>query len=177
MEDIMNTPNNKRRKESVNKIEKAFIELLQTKELDYISVSEICKITGLNRSTFYSNFIDIYDLADKVCKHLEEEFLLLYANEIKTKTRSNDFTRLFYHIKENQLFYKTYFKIGNINMDIVGFDTEMAQKHFDMKHIEYHIEFFKNGLNAVLKMWLNNDCRETPEEITDIIKSEYGRKF
>ena len=173
----MNTPNNKRRKDSVSKIEKAFIELLQTKELDHISVSEICKNTGLNRSTFYSNFIDIYDLADKVCKHLEEEFLSLYANEIKTETRSNDFTRLFYHIKENQLFYKTYFKIGNINTNVVGFDTEMAQKYFDMKLIDYHIEFFKNGLNAVLKMWLNNGCKESPEEITDIIKSEYGRKF
>ena len=172
----MNTPNNKRRKESVNKIEKAFINLLQTKELDCISVSEICNITGLNRSTFYSNFTDIYDLADKVCKHLEEEFLSLYANEIKTETRSNDFTRLFYHIKENQLFYKTYFKIGNINVDIVGFDMELAQKYFDMRYVDYHIEFFKNGLNAVLKKWLNNDCRESPEEIADIIKSEYVRK-
>ena len=89
----MNTPNNKRRKESIDKIERAFIELLQTKELDNITVSEICKITSLNRSTFYSNFIDIYDLSDKVCKHLEEEFLSLYANEIKNEIRSNDFTR------------------------------------------------------------------------------------
>ena len=68
----MNTPNNKRRKESIDKIEKAFIVLLQTNELDNISVSEICKITSLNRSTFYSNYIDIYDLADNWCKHLEE---------------------------------------------------------------------------------------------------------
>jgi hypothetical protein len=177
MEDIMNTPNNKRRKESIDKIEKAFIVLLQTKELDNISVSEICKITSLNRSTFYSNYIDIYDLADKVCKHLEEEFLSLYANEIKTETRSNDFSRLFHHIKENQLFYKTYFKIGNINMNITGLDTEMAQKYFDMKYIDYHIEFFKSGLNAVLKKWLNSGCKESPEEITEVIKSEYSRKF
>lgn len=177
MESIMNIPNNKRRKESVKKIEKAFIELLQIKEFDNISVSEICKITGLNRSTFYSNFIDINDLADKVCKHLEEEFLSLYANEIKTETRSNNFTRLFYHIKENQLFYKSYFKIGNINTDIIGFDTEMAQKYFDMKHIDYHIEFFKNGLNAVLNMWLNNDCKESPEEIAEVIRSEYEREI
>ena len=172
----MNTPNNKRRKESIDKIERAFIELLQTKELDNITVSEICKITSLNRSTFYSNFIDIYDLSDKVCKHLEEEFLSLYANEIKNEIRSNDFTRLFHHIKDNQLFYKTYFKIGNINMNIIELDTEMAQKHFNMKYIDYHIEFFKNGLNAVLKKWLHNGCKESPEEITEVIKSEYIRK-
>jgi len=40
----MNTKNNKRRRESVNKIEKAFIELLQNKELNEIKVSDICKI-------------------------------------------------------------------------------------------------------------------------------------
>ena len=39
----MNTPNNKRKKESIKRIEKVFIELIQTKELDKISVSDICK--------------------------------------------------------------------------------------------------------------------------------------
>ena len=38
----MNTPNNKRKKESMERIEKVFIELLQTKELNEISVSDIC---------------------------------------------------------------------------------------------------------------------------------------
>ena len=37
----MNTPNNKRKKESMERIEKVFIELLQTKALDKISVSDI----------------------------------------------------------------------------------------------------------------------------------------
>ena len=37
----MNTPNNKRKKESMERIEKVFIELLQTKELNEISVSDI----------------------------------------------------------------------------------------------------------------------------------------
>ena len=70
----MNTKNNKRKRESVEKIEKAFINLLQTKEINQISVTEICKETGLNRSTFYASFIDIYDLADKLKEKLEEEF-------------------------------------------------------------------------------------------------------
>ena len=62
----MNTPNNKRRKQSQEKIEKVFIELLQTKELNQISVTDICKIAHLNRSTFYANYIDIFDLVEKI---------------------------------------------------------------------------------------------------------------
>ena len=32
------------------------------------------------------------------------------------------------------------------------------------------------GLNAVIKKWLNGGCKETPEEINDIITSEYKNK-
>ena len=37
----------------------------------------------------------------------------------------------------------------------------------------YHITFFKSGLNAIIKRWLNGGCRETPEEMDEIIRSEY----
>ena len=74
----MNTPNNKRKKESMERIEKVFIELLQTKELNEISVSDICKRAGLNRTTFYANYTDIYGLADAIRDKLENEAFGLY---------------------------------------------------------------------------------------------------
>lgn len=40
----MNTINNKRRKESKDKIEKIFVNLIQTKEINEISVTEICNV-------------------------------------------------------------------------------------------------------------------------------------
>ena len=45
----MNTPNNKRKRESMERIEKVFIQLLQGKELDEISVSDLCKRAGLEQ--------------------------------------------------------------------------------------------------------------------------------
>lgn len=171
---MMNTKNNKRRRESVAKIEHTFVELLQTKPLNQITVSDICKKAGLNRTTFYANYLDIYDLADKIKEHLESELKRLYRDERINKFNSNDYLKLFRHIKDNQIFYKTYFKLGyDNNYKILLYDTEQAEKYFNNKHIEYHIEFFKNGLNAVVKKWLENDCLETPEEIAEIIQSEY----
>ena len=173
----MNIKNNKRKRESIEKIEKVFIELLQTNELDNISVSDICKRTGINRSTFYANFIDIYDLADKTKQHLEQEFLTLYETEISKKTSTDNFLKLFTHIKENQLFYKTYFKLVTDNNSFIGYDQKRAEKLFDAKYIDYHIEFFKSGFNAIIKKWLSNGCKETPEEMEEILKSEYLRKI
>ena len=170
----MNTINNKRKRESKEKIEKIFIELIQSKEISEISVTDICKLSKLNRSTFYANYIDIYDLADKVKDHLEKEFLGLYEEEREHKYNSNNFLKLFIHIKENQLFYKTYFKLGfDNNYNITIYDTDLSKEYFDNKFVDYHIEFFKNGLTSIIKMWLNNGCKESPEEINSIIESEY----
>lgn len=170
----MNTKNNRRRRESIERIEKAFLELLQTKELNKITVSDICKSCELNRSTFYSNYIDIYDLADKVREHLEEDVNRLYEQEKTQSFNSNDYLKLFRHIKDNQLFYRTYFKLGYDNQyQIEYFDVHQAEQHFANRHIDYHIEFFKSGFNAIVKKWLAGGCKETPEEMDEIIRSEY----
>lgn len=168
----MNTENNKRKKESVSKIKKAFVELLQSKEIKEISVTEICKITNLNRSTFYANFLDVYDLADKVRESLEREFSVEFSEYI---SKNDDAAyKMFCHIKENQIFYKTYFKLCFESKHLVTiFDEERATKEFGMKNIKYHIEFFRHGINAIIKMWLENGCKESPEEMAEILKQEY----
>ena len=84
----MNTPNNKRKKESRERIEKVFIELLQTKEVNKISVSDICKKAGLNRTTFYANYTDIYGLADAIRDKLENDVSDLYKEEIQQQRLS-----------------------------------------------------------------------------------------
>ncbi len=174
----MNTKNNKRRKESIEKIEKVFVELIQVKEIGEIRVSDICKLANLNRTTFYSNYIDIYDLADKIREKLENEVQELYSFEREHNYNSNNYLKLFQHIKDNQIFYKTYFKLSGSNRNKAYiYDINQARNYFNGKHIEYHIEFFKAGFNAIVKIWLDNGCKETPEEMLEIIYSEYqGRK-
>ncbi|MDO4618532.1 MAG: TetR/AcrR family transcriptional regulator C-terminal domain-containing protein [Clostridia bacterium] len=172
----MNTVNNKRRKASKEKIEKVFVELLQTAEINEITVSDICKRTNLNRSTFYANYEDIYALADTIRERLEAEVNTLYDNDMFNNC-SVDYLKLFQHIKENPLFYKTYFKLGydkqNFNLAMI----DQSNLPFSEKYMEYHIEFHKAGLNAIIKKWLDGGLKESPEEIYQIIKNEYnGRK-
>lgn len=173
----MNTPNNKRKKESQERIEKTFLQLIQTKDVENISVSEICKISKINRSTFYANYIDIYDLVEKIKFRMENEFANIYANDSNAGHNPNSYLKMFEHIKENQIFYKTYFKLKfDATSSITYFDKELALKCYDNKYIDYHAEFFKAGFTAILKKWLNNGCKETPEEMLEILISEYNIK-
>lgn len=49
----------------------AFCELYSQKAIEKISIQEISRVTGYNRSTFYQYFTDIYDLQD----YLENDVL------------------------------------------------------------------------------------------------------
>lgn len=170
----MNTKNNRRKRESKDRMERVFVELLQTRELSEISVSDICKRAELNRSTFYANYADVYELADTVREQLESNLDVLYKDDFEQGRNSNDYLRLFRHIAENPLFYQTYFKLGYDNKyKIIKYDTALASKYFDNRFIEYHMEFFKSGITTIIKMWLNNGCKETPEQMSDILESEY----
>lgn len=171
----MNTKNNKRRRESVRKIENVFIELLQTNEISDISVSQVCKLADVNRSTFYANYMDIYDLAEKVTERLVKEVRLLYVGDDRIQRLS--FLKIFNHIYENQSIYKTYFKLHDFDFNEFGYDKEIAAMFFDMKYIDYHIEFFKSGLNAIIKKWLQEGCKEPPAVMDEILISEYKRDY
>ena len=170
----MNTKNNKRRRDSQDKIEKAFIELLQFHEIGEITVSDIIKSTGLNRSTFYANYLDIFDLADKTREKLENEFSNLFADYDYFNERSGAL-KMFTHIKENQIFYKTYFKLCYDDKHLISiYDSQRAEKEHMNNNVKYHIEFFRNGLNAIIKMWLAGGCQESPEEMAEVLKQEYS---
>ena len=170
----MNVKNNKRRRESQEKIERAFIELLQTREIKDITVSDLIKMTELNRSTFYANYIDIYDLADKTREKLENEFSDLFSDYDSLNERTGAL-KMFKHIKENQIFYKTYFKLCYDEKFLISvYDTKRAEKEHLDSNIKYHIEFFRNGLNTIIKLWLAGGCQESPEEMEAVLKTEYS---
>lgn len=177
----MNTKNNKRRRASVEKIENAFFEELKKKDLYQIKVSDLCKIAGINRSTFYANYIDVYDLADKIRDRLEAEVDSFFVGDEALRLGERDFLNLFQHIKSNQTLYRFYFKLD--------YDKTKTQKLYDLYQlydklgtadegtVEYHVAFFKNGFNAIVKRWLERGCLETPEQMRDILTREYRGRF
>ena len=169
----MNTVNNRRRRDSREKIQKAFINLLQDRQMKDITVSDLIKATSLNRSTFYANHLDIYDLADKTRQMLEKDFSALFADYDYMNARDGA-EKMFAHIKENQLFYKTYFKLCYDEKFLIStYDPKRAEKEQITQNIRYHIEFFRNGLNAIIKLWLAGGCKESPQEMAEILKQEY----
>ena len=49
-----------------NSICNAFIELRSRKPLERITVKELCELAQINKTTFYSHYVDIYDLSEQI---------------------------------------------------------------------------------------------------------------
>lgn len=73
---------NRKRQYSRMVIEEAFLNELREKPIDKISVVDICKQANVNRSTFYSNYLDVYDLMDKVADRFFEKLFYKCVAEL-----------------------------------------------------------------------------------------------
>lgn len=169
----MNTKNNKRRRESTERIKNAFLESLRSKEISKIKVSDICKAANINRSTFYANYLDIYDLADKIFADLQKEVSNVFDLKNFPAQSQNEFLELLRHIKKHQELYGFYFALGYESRDLQLIEFSDLNVSIREDTFDYHIEFFKNGFNAIVKMWLKKGCKESPEQIFDILLYEY----
>ena len=63
-----------RGKQAKARIRQAFTKLLREKPIQRIAVKELCQEAGVNRSTFYAHYQDIYDLLTKIEEDMLEDF-------------------------------------------------------------------------------------------------------
>ena len=89
-------------------IKDSFLELLESKEIDKITVSELCSKADINRATFYRYYIDIYDLLEKIGQELVDEFKEMLNNYKDSSLK--DVTKVYLTIlKENKEITKIIF--------------------------------------------------------------------
>jgi AcrR family transcriptional regulator len=70
----------RRKRKSQAAIKKAFIQLLNKKEFNAIKIGELCELADINRGTFYLNYLDKYDLLEKII-HEQIDQLVDYCKE------------------------------------------------------------------------------------------------
>lgn len=58
----------------------ALIYLLENKDIEYITIKEICNKAGVNRSTFYLHYENINDLVEETMNYINKKFMN-YFNE------------------------------------------------------------------------------------------------
>ena len=178
----MNTKNNSRYKMSSKKIETAFLTLILNHKYEDITISQICKQAEINRSTFYCHYYDINDLIIKI----EGKFAKGMARIFNYGERQTHeaFIEMFTFIKENKYFYKAFLNIPYITLaehDTKAKCLENIGKAYDLKSsidmgIYYRGSFFGAGIKEMCRIWLERDCKETPEQMASLLLEEYKNR-
>ena len=67
---------------------KALIELMEEKSFEDIKVIDICRVSLINRSTFYDHFNDKYELLNSFMNDLKNELIIHLSNYKNTQVDS-----------------------------------------------------------------------------------------
>ena len=177
----MNITGNSRGRETIDKIEKAVFDLLRKRRYDDFSIKDICAEAGINRSSFYAHYTDINDLMIKIESNLAKQIQIIWKT---TSDYDNIIITFFNFVKEHKEFYKSFLKSGTpsfVENDMMKMQKEHFRQLINRKNynytdteIEYHLHYFGGGLKAICTMWIQRDCKETPEQIAKIIYDEYA---
>lgn len=171
-------------------------QLLLTKKLNKITVSDIADECGINRQTFYYHFQDIYDLVEWICitdtenvlkenrtyDTWQEGFLSIFELAKQDKPFIDN---IYHSIKYESLVQYLYKLVYPLLKSVV---VEKAKDYIiSDEYIEFIANFYKYAFVGLLLEWIDKDMRGTPDVIVDMVSAtvqgtiekylqNYGRK-
>lgn len=177
---------------TAKKMDEAFLNLLEKKDFEYITVKEICEKAKVNRSTFYLHYETIGDLLAESIEHINSNFLNYmklnatdFISKINTCTKSELYlitpqylTPYLNYIKEHKrLFFTSLNNVATLQLDesynkMFRYVLTPILERFQIleQEREYIVSFYINGLMAIIKKWLENDCKESIDNIIKIMQ-------
>lgn len=154
----------------------ALEDLIKTKKLSNITITELCAAAKINRNTFYYHYNNIFEFLDEHKKLIIDD--LNDISEISKTHNKQNLVEVFTVLKKHPYF---------LNILISpNCDLDFFNEIFDVASSKASIIFSKDpntltnrerllcsycnaGCNAVIITWIMNDMKESPEEIADFV--------
>ncbi len=175
------------------RMDEALLALLEEKDLEYITVKELCHRAGVNRSTFYLHYETISDLVNETLGMINQRFLSYFPQqedqvlgnmgsrereELILVTREYLLPYLRF-IRDNKKVYRAAFRNpGSVGANVryrelkqCILDPILERFEIPTAHRPYYMAYYIEGIAAIVKEWLRQDCKDEVEMIADIIES------
>ena len=169
-------------------MDEALLLLLEQKDIDDITVKEICKKAGVNRSTFYLHYETIYDLLAESLEMLNERFqkpfLNMVSKPIEHSTKEEvmfikeEFIKPYLSfVKENKRVFKTIHEKPQV-FNVSKTYTSMYNKVFapilnkfnvPKNEEPYRFAFYTMGVAAIIEKWVERNCADSIDIICALI--------
>lgn len=177
----MNKPNNQRYRDTEENIRQAVMELIKRGE--ELSVRAICQRAGVNRSTFYLHFSDVYDMMDKFEAAMSRELVAAFTRE-GAHGFADRMENVFEYISQNADIYRAWLRAPRRGLPFPFIlPDECVRGLIDFRRgmglesdteFNYQQSFFMGGIAEAARAWLECGCRESPRELTRILLGTFA---
>ncbi len=171
----------KRKTTTKSDLKEALTRLLEKKDFEAISVSDIAREAGVNRGTFYLHYVDKFDMMDQLIDEILQNILTL-LKEGQPKNKQEAFpgiVKIFEYLKEDfdfihaislNRFNYTSHLVRNFLLELskqIGPIKETIKTVYPLPE-DYAAEVFIYSNSAIFFHWIQKGGVETPEEIAKI---------
>lgn len=171
-------PDNRRVRMTKKLMKDAYLELLDSSPSEKISVTDICKVADVNRSTFYLYYEDPVALRKDIENDVLEQIPVL-SEMPETITSDEQFVavleRFFSYIKENHRMFRTLilqsdnraFNRRLIETVLEKYRTEQTVKNPLLAKYEY--VFIVSGVIGLLGHWIEDDFPISTKRFSELV--------
>lgn len=154
----------------------ALMDLMKTKNLNSISITELCKKAGVSRMTFY-RYHDI--LEDVILEYIDQIFNNYFDLVAKTESINNyNITRLFFKCFREEKTLIINLMNSNVSQILLEKCNNylftltsriVGEKLYEKQKENYIVKFIVGGFFNTLIEWTLNDMNESDEYMADIL--------
>lgn len=166
-------------------IRRAFTDLLRQKPLQSISVRELCSKAGINRSTFYAHYSDVYDLLNQIEEEMLAELRValepLLRPEAGNPTLAQITNRIFLCLGQNADFCTAIlgdYGDKSFTAKLIQMGRERcAQAYAQLfpnataKQIDFFYTFVSEGCIGLLRRWMEEGMVTGAEELATMAEN------
>ncbi len=172
-------------------LKEALLHCMETKTLSKISVSELCKEAGVNRTTFYNH----YESPTQILKEIVDDYAskiweIYYTNRITKQISVRDAVEasleyLYSKRDEIKILYSKNAenRIGSFGLDLIEKNLKIyTDKLPGTGSVSQDDAYIRSIITAsaaygLIQVWLTTYTNKTPREIMNLLVGAFGESF
>ncbi len=143
-------------------------KLLKTKPYEQISIQDIVSKAGFSRMAYYRNFKSKNEIVQYYLHKITNDFLIDSKIDVRTENLHKYFVTVFKHLTAVKDIGLLLLKNNLLHFAKAEFDKIFYDKAKDKSEL-YNYLFLSGGLFNVYQLWLSQGCKETPEELANML--------
>lgn len=149
-------------------------------DINKISVTELCRESGINRATFYKHYEAPRDVLADIEKKINNDLMTLTSDMDNDQPLVNSLEKICTYLYNNSEMVKILIRCNSdshlernfseMQQTICHFNKNLSEdKQLDQDSIRLVSAFLCNGSYNLIRIWLTEEINKSPKEIAALI--------